>query len=98
MKWLTHAELNNETVRLKKDHILVQIDKETINISPSHVEKTSSRPNILSIIKKKTKKQKKKVLVFQTERKYQAIINSFKLVVKDKNLQNNKSSYNNRKR
>lgn len=59
MKWLTHAELNNETVRLKKDHILVQIDKETINISPSHVEKTSSRPNILSIIKKKQKKQKK---------------------------------------
>lgn len=59
MKWLTHAELNNETVRLKKDHILVQIDKETINISPSHVEKTSSRPNILSIIKNKQKKTKK---------------------------------------
>lgn len=59
MKWLTHAELNNETVRLKKDHILVQIDKETINISPSHVEKTSSRPNILSIIKKKQKNKKK---------------------------------------
>lgn len=79
MKWQTHAELNIVTLRGKKEvQNLVQRRKGTINIFLSRTEMTSCHLNVLSIIKKK------QVPVFKTEHKYQAIINSSKLVVRDK--------------
>lgn len=79
MKWQTHAELNIVTLRGKKEaQNLVQRRKGTINILLSRIEMTSCHLNILSIIKKN------KCLFFKTEHKYQAIINSSKLVVRDK--------------
>lgn len=79
MKWQTHAELNIVTLREKKEaQNLVQRRKGTINILLSRIEMTSCHLNILSIIKKN------KCLFFKPEHKYQAIINSSKLVVRDK--------------